>query len=166
MTLIETSQLGLLVLLAIAAGSDLALRRIPNWAAVAIALLGVAVQLDRGGPSAAAGSAVVACAFGAVLVVSWRLGFVGGGDVKLATAVSFWMYPDRTREFFLASALAGLVVALPHYGSALRRVSHAGPLAGGPAAAGLAVARAAAMDRRVPFGVAIALGGAFAVLWR
>jgi prepilin peptidase CpaA len=40
------------------------------------------------------------------------LGFVGGGDVKLVTAISLWLGPSLLFEFLLYMSLAGGILAL------------------------------------------------------
>lgn len=162
-----SSDLGLLVLLlpllAIAAASDLAMRRVPNWLVVAIAGAGVAHQLGHAGVRAAALAALVALVLGAVLVVPWRLALMGAGDLKLAVSVACWLSPGRLAPFLLVAALVGGVLGIPHYVAALRRLQGAVALEG---SLSRAVARAGAGGRQVPLGIAIALGGAVATLWR
>lgn len=166
MTPSATSQLVvLLVLLAVAAGSDLAFRRIPNWVSVAIVTTGVASGLANEGPRAALSAMLVALVALAILLVPWRVGLTGGADAKLAAAVAACIPTHRLVGFTLASALAGLVVALPHYRSMSRRITCALASAD-PASAAVTVARQSTRARHVPFGVAIAFGGAWTLLWR
>ena len=45
-------------------------------------------------------------------IVVWRLGWLGGGDVKLLTALSLWAGPFHTPALLLATALNGGALAL------------------------------------------------------
>lgn len=167
MTPIATTHLVLLLaLLAVAAYADLASRRIPNWVPVAIAATGIAAQLARAGERAALAATVASLVALAVLLVPWRLRLMGGGDAKLAVALVAWVYPDRLTLFLLAAAISGVALAVPYLGGMLRRAAAARAVAGSVSGAAWAVGRQAGATREVPFGVAIALGGALAVLWR
>lgn len=96
-------------LLAAAAAHDAATRTIPNWVPAVLAVLGIALQVLEGQllPGLVAASLVFA---GCVLV--WRLGWLGGGDAKLAPAVALVLPPAQVAVFVLATALAGGVLAL------------------------------------------------------
>jgi Flp pilus assembly protein protease CpaA len=78
--------IGLMALLGIAALSDLRHRRIPNEIPASAALLWL-VALALG----AAGSPLAGLATGLGLlaagILAWRLGWLGGGDVKLIAAL-------------------------------------------------------------------------------
>ncbi len=43
---------------------------------------------------------------------AFAAGFMGGGDVKLMTAVALWAGPDKVLPFLLFMSLAGLALAL------------------------------------------------------
>ncbi len=50
----------------------------------------------------------------AVLGISWamfEMGWLGGGDAKLATAASLWLGAEATLVFILATALVGSILA-------------------------------------------------------
>jgi prepilin peptidase CpaA len=94
---------------------DIAKRRIPNFLTAAIALMGLTAQLvDRGGWSALSGvgAAVVSVA---LLYRPWTAGGIGGGDVKMAAAVAIWVGLEGMIRYALAVAAAGGVVALIMY---------------------------------------------------
>jgi prepilin peptidase CpaA len=155
-------------LLALAALADIATRTIPDGIAIAVALLGMAARL-LAGPSALAISAAMALVLFGLLVVLHARGMMGGGDVKLAAATCLGLSWQSVHPFIFVTAMAGGVLALLHLAGrwALRGVTH-------PTAA----PRGASLPRRVfsaerwriarhgslPYGVAIACGGIWALL--
>lgn len=139
-------------LLAVGAGFDMAKRIIPD--SVSLGLLGCAA-LGLAQEGAALESLAVALAVFAGGAAFFAMGWMGGGDVKLAAATSLTVGAGATPIFLLWTSLAGLVVALVTFAA---QFGAACP-ANGPRAA-LAQARAA----RLPYGVAIAAGG-IAALW-
>lgn len=131
---------GLLALLAIAllgaAVSDLRHRRIANRLNAAIALLAPVWWLASGiAPAAMLWQ--MALALGCVLVLGgmFALGLLGGGDVKLLSALALWIRPAWFAQVLAVMALAGGVLALICLASRARR------------------------QTGVPYGVAIAIGG-------
>jgi prepilin peptidase CpaA len=148
-------------LLGLAAWHDVLARTIPNWIAALLAVIGIASLI----PSHAAFARLLAaaCLFG-VVVVCWRLGWIGGGDAKLLGAIGLVLPPDRLMAAVMAIALAGAVLALP-YLACRGRIARPAPLR----PVGL-VARAWRAERfrlrrggPLPYGVAIAVGAAFAL---
>ncbi|WP_105132431.1 A24 family peptidase [Burkholderia sp. BE12] len=130
---------------------DMRTRRLSNRTVLAFAMLYfVAAALAREGLAQLAGHVATAVAMLLLFGGLRHAGWIGGGDVKLAAAVFLW---------------AGPAFALP----VLTIVGASG------AACGLAVLAAVAWQRRriaparaiemrgVPYGVALALGGALAV---
>ena len=132
---------GLAIALLVAAFTDIRRRQITNWLNAAIALAaplywwasgldlwpGVALQL---------GVALAVFAVGAGL---FAIRAMGGGDVKLLTALALWVPPVAFMQLVLVMALAGgaLTVGMGVWHVARRR-----------------------KDRlAVPYGVAIAFGG-------
>jgi prepilin peptidase CpaA len=109
---------GLLVALAIAlvfaAATDIRRRQIDNWLNAAIAL-GAPVFWWTSGhalwPDIALqlGVALVAFAFLAGL---FALGMMGGGDVKLLTALALWIAPTPFMQLLIIMALAGGVLTV------------------------------------------------------
>ena len=98
------------------------------WFAVALPLWpGVAIQL-------AAGAGVFT-----LMAFAFYAGMMGGGDVKLAAALSLWFSPTSVLKFLVLTSLAGGVVTV----------------------AALAWHRAKRRKGRpqIPYGVAIAFGG-------
>jgi prepilin peptidase CpaA len=157
-----------IALLIIAALADVATRTIPDTIAAAVGLLGIGARLLTG-PWAVAASAAAALALLVVLVVLHARGLMGGGDVKLAAAICLGLSLQSAQRFVVVTAMAGGVLALMHLVArwALRDAQPAAP-----------APRGASLPRRVlsaerwriarhgslPYGVAIACGGIWAVL--
>jgi prepilin peptidase CpaA len=154
-------------LLGFAAWRDLATRTIPDGVSLALAAIGLAVRSFQG-LEAVAASLLTAFLLGAALFALHSRGLLGGGDVKLATALAVGLAPFDTWNLVVATALAGgllglLYLALPHIL---------------PAKPALLAGRAAALPRRfvtielwrirrrgpLPYGVAIAAGGTLVLL--
>ncbi len=104
-----TSFLGFLV---IAALSDVADLRIPNRLTLAMAMGGLpAVWLLGAGASALPSAALTGAATLAVTWAMFELGWLGGGDAKLAAAASLWLGPEAMLVFVLATAVFGALLA-------------------------------------------------------
>ena len=98
------------------------------WASVALAPWpGIAVQLATGG------------AVFLVLAGAFYAGMMGGGDVKLAAALSLWFSPASTVKFLVLMSIAGGVLTLVVLAWHRSRKREGRP--------------------EVPYGVAIAFGG-------
>ena len=98
------------------------------WASVALAPWpGIAVQLATGG-----------IVF-ALLAGAFYAGMMGGGDVKLAAALSLWFSPASTVKFLVLMSIAGGVLTLVVLAWHRSRKREGRP--------------------EVPYGVAIAFGG-------
>jgi prepilin peptidase CpaA len=157
--LADASALLALGALAAAALSDVARRRIPNRIIAVVALAGVARQLLAGAPVAA-----LAAAGGVLLVATlfWLRGVLGGGDVKLLAASALLVPAGLVPLLLLATALAGGVLAALNLG--LR--GRVGVPARAPGAWRRVLRCEAWRIRRgapMPYGVAIAVGAAFAL---
>ncbi len=108
-------------LLTIAALSDLATLRIPNWISIAI-VAGFALaaplaglSLARIGLHAGIGSAMLMVGF-----FIFARGWAGAGDIKLLVATVFWMGPTFALDYVsfaavLGGVLAVLVLALQYF---------------------------------------------------
>lgn len=98
-------------LLLVAAVRDVAVREIPNWIAFGLVLAAMPLRLASG--DLLVGLAVALIVF-LGLVVVWRLGALGGGDVKLWAAASLLIAPAIATQmaFFLDVVLAGGALAL------------------------------------------------------
>jgi prepilin peptidase CpaA len=106
------SVLALLIILCLvgAAWRDLAVRRIPNALACAVAVAGICLRAFDG-LAALGGSLAAAAALFAALFVLFARGWLGGGDVKLATAVALGLPPAAVWTFVVLTALAGGVLS-------------------------------------------------------
>lgn len=154
---------GVLLLLA-AAVSDVVRRIIPDWVSLALAGLGLLAGLLRG-PHALLGSAAAALLLFATLALLHRRGVLGGGDVKLASAVALVLPLGAFSDFVEATAIAGGVLGLLHL--ALRPFApRLAPVRGASFARRVLAAECWRLRRRgsIPYGVAIACGGAFMLL--
>ena len=132
----------LALLLVTAAVLDLRSRKIPNWLSIAVAVMATFFWLANGiafypDVLERVGSAYL------IFVLFFGMfcaGGMGGGDVKLGTALALWFAPHVTFIFILITSLVGALVSL---GAWIHHhfVKHA---------EGKTV---------VPYGVAIAFGG-------
>ncbi len=145
----------LIGLLCWAAFSDFLKFIIPNQVCVAIAALyplyiwAAVPDVDWAG-GIACGTIVFALGF-----VFFALRLTGGGDVKLLSAVSIWAGPTLVLPFLAVTAFAGGVVSLATLIRVLPgRLRPAGRI-------GFSMRETPAMRERVPYGVAIAVGGVY-----
>lgn len=88
---------------------------------------------------------VAAGVFG-LLALAFRIGMMGGGDVKLAAAVALWFSPGETLRFLVVMSIAGGLVTL------FAMIAHKTAKKEG--------------HPKVPYGVAIAIGGLWNVAQR
>ncbi len=168
------------ILLAAAAWRDIAARVIPDEICAALALLGVLVRASEG-LSALAVTLVAALVLFLALLPLAMYGLMGGGDLKLATAVALGLPPVGAYQLMVATALAGGVLALIYMllarflrpsvaagRNALPVVPPASPRRSGMSLLRRVLAAEAWRLRRrgpLPYGVAIAAGGVL-VLFR
>jgi len=97
---------------AIAVATDVSTRRIPNVLTAALALSALVYHAWSGGWKALAASAAVLVVVMGIGLVVFSLGWLGGGDVKLAAgAAAAFGYPDAV-GFLLFTSIGGGVVAL------------------------------------------------------
>lgn len=152
--ILKAAACAVLVVLAV---FDLRLRRLPNAAVNTFAIL---YFVNAAVTGAAFSSWGIHLAFGGasfvVAALMFRLGLLGGGDVKLAAAIFLWAGPESWPVLVVVS-LCGLLVsvAMLVVGGMLRIRALAG------ASTWLSWLAPA---RGVPYGVALALGGVVAVL--
>jgi prepilin peptidase CpaA len=102
-----------LALMAYAAASDLLTMKIPNWLSLAVVGAFAVFAVAGGLPWDALPMHVAA----AVLVLSvcfalFALGWLGGGDAKLAAATALWLGFPSLLDYLLVAALAGGVLTL------------------------------------------------------
>lgn len=146
------------VLMIAAALSDLIAMRIPNWLALAVAALFVPMAAMAGMPLADAGLHLLAAlAVLAVAFALFALGWMGGGDAKLAAATALWFgFPLLLPYLIYAALLGGGVTLLVII---WRRI----PM---PAAAtGIGwVGRLYDRKAGIPYGIALAVAGVMVYL--
>lgn len=102
------------VLIALAIGAswfDVRERRIPNALTVTAFLLALVLRVPGGLESTAAGVTGAAICFG-LAVVLFLMGGLGGGDVKMLTAIGALLGPSRLGTALLVMALVGGVMAI------------------------------------------------------
>lgn len=145
------------VLLALAAGWDLASFTIPNWLQAALIAAFAVFVFATGLSPAMIGSHLLAGFLGLLAGFAlFALGYIGGGDAKLFACVLLWLGLHDIMPYALAASLFGGVLTLSLL--TLRRV----PL---PAAAARQAWILRLHDPKggVPYGVALA-AGAFVIL--
>lgn len=141
-----------------AAGRDLGWRLIDHRLVISLLLLWAGhVVLSGWGWDAILAHLGVGCIAILVTVAFYALGWMGGGDVKLASAVFVWAGPDNGPGVLVLVTLAGAVLAI--LGLVARGCLRLPLPAWGKCALGLF-----STDRGVPYGVALAFGGALAAL--
>ncbi|MCF8467487.1 MAG: prepilin peptidase [Sneathiella sp.] len=148
-----------ILLLWVAACTDLTGRIIRNWISIGIFLLFVPYASFSNQMTDLPGHLIWALAVFAVFFAGFALGKVGGGDVKLATVTMLWAGPDMGLQFLLVMAVSGGVLALTLVLPAaqvirewtLVQLARHIPIPTGAA------------RQSVPYGVAIAIGGTVAL---
>lgn len=150
----------LVVLVTVAAFTDLRVGRIPNWLTYPAWVFGVAFAAAAGGwPELSRSLMGFAVGF-APFFVLYLLGGMGGGDVKLTAAVGAIMgYPFILNAMITSILVGGLVALLIVIweGKLWSAVKFLGATVGRVFVPGLAREPLAARQN-VPFGVAICLG--------
>jgi prepilin peptidase CpaA len=153
-------------LLIFAALVDIATRTIPDGVVIAVAVLGICARLLSGLPGLM-GSLLAALILFASLVFLNARGMMGGGDVKLAAAAALGLPVESLYRFIIVTAMAGGIVALVHLFLRLMiREPPRPPHRGASliwrvlAVEGWRIARRGSL----PYGVAIACGGIWAVM--
>ena len=144
---------------------DVATRTISNEICLALALLGIVAQLAS--PMQVAESLISAAILFVLLLIVYSRGWMGGGDVKLLTALAVGLPLTGLIQLLTVTALAGGVLAVVHL--MMRQLPNP-RLA--PAGSSL-VRRVYAVERwrhlrhaPLPYGVAIACGGIWTVFSR
>ena len=99
-------------LLAWAAVSDCASRRIPNWLTYTL-IAGGLVHSQTAGAAVGLAGALFGMLVGFVLTFAFfAVGAMGGGDVKLLTGVGAWLGPWGVLLVFVVESLVGMVQAV------------------------------------------------------
>lgn len=135
-----------------AAVNDLRERRIPNWVSLALLALYAALAIAEPEKMLIWQSLLTGLAVFAVLFGLFHFGYMGGGDVKLWSVAAVLMGPHYVVPMLLLTTLTGLAIALPYYLSRLvMRVRLLTLWDWIPAWS--------VKHEKLPYGVAIALGG-------
>ncbi|WP_254366934.1 prepilin peptidase [Paraburkholderia sp. NMBU_R16] len=146
------------LVLAVLALSDLRRRRLPNvWVSAFAALYLLEAALNGSAlPEIAAHAALGAFSLG-LAAVFFRLGWLGGGDVKFGAAVLLWCGPAYALALLVIVSVSGALLGLSMLALAFA-LRH-------PACSGVARRTTClSASRGVPYGLPLALGGAIAVL--
>jgi prepilin peptidase CpaA len=148
--------------------TDIRSRRLPNVLVGAFAVSGLAFSAIVTETWAAVGWAVVGMALGfGIWVVSYALGQLGMGDVKLAAAAGAWLGVGGILRASLVAMVVGGVLAVfllareRRVGDALRRIGltvSTGSLTVLKPGADNAAVTVARRGRPMPYGVALAIG--------
>lgn len=131
----------LALILVVAAVIDVRTFTISNRLNIAVALLALPFWWSVGLPIWPGVAIQIAAAAGVfiLLAIAFFAGMMGGGDVKLAAALALWFSPAATLRFLVFMSIAGGVLTL------VVLVAHK--------------VRSKEGRPKVPYGVAIAIGG-------
>lgn len=102
----------LVVLVLAAAVTDLRERRIPNWLTFPGLALALGMHSILGGTRGLLWSLLGATVAGCIYFAPYLLGWMGGGDLKLMTALGAVLGPQDWLQLFFWTALCGGVLAL------------------------------------------------------
>jgi prepilin peptidase CpaA len=94
-----------------AAIADLTTFTIPNWVSGILVLGFCAYALVRWSDIPLTMHLVLGLTTFVICVAFWRLGWLGGGDVKFLGATALWMGPQNIVPFILVLAIAGSAFA-------------------------------------------------------
>ncbi len=169
--------IGGLVVALVGAVTDVRGARIPNWLTYSGLVAALVVRAGLGNWTALKSGAAGLFIAGGIFLVLFIVGAMGGGDMKLMAAVGAWAGSTYVVTVLIAVALAGGVLALVSMilnQVLIQTVRNTVQLICYRFASGLEphpeLNVQAPGSRRVPFGVAIAMGTLFcaanAVWWR
>ncbi len=139
--------------MAFAAATDLLTMKIPNLLSAAVTLGYFALALIAGRPLVEIGQhGLCGAVILALTFTLFNLGWIGGGDAKLAAATALWVGWSPLAEYGLSSAIAGGALTLIILAG--RRIALPPALASQTWIARLHDARTG-----IPYGIALAFGG-------
>jgi prepilin peptidase CpaA len=154
-----------LVLLLFSGLHDFAVRTVPNWVSLLLFAVGAALRLIEGGGHSLAIGLAIAFAVLLLTFVFWRLGWMGGGDVKLLTAAAIFVSPMMVPFLISGTAIAGGILSMIYLagGALVKRPHGARPMGFVRRAIRCEQWR---LSRRgpLPYAAAIAAGGWIATL--
>lgn len=102
----------LCIFLAAACGYDYQKHRIPNYLTAAMAVWGGVWRLGEGGPAGMLSCLGAALLAAAMVYPFFKIGAVGGGDVKLFGATAVCLPPDKILVFLFLSLLVAAIFSL------------------------------------------------------
>ncbi|MGE3508729.1 MAG: prepilin peptidase [Vicinamibacterales bacterium] len=108
----STVSIAVVAVASLAAASDVATRRIPNWLTLGAAAVALAYHVAVGGWVGFALAAAGWLVGTALFFPFFALGGMGAGDVKLVGALGAWLGPLGAVQVAIAAALAGGLVAV------------------------------------------------------
>lgn len=157
-------------LLFYAAISDIRALRIPNWLSLSVAglfcLYLVSLYLEGPGPGNLRlyGSFICAAILFLIGMVLFAARQMGGGDVKLISAVALWAGPALVAQFIFVMSLCGGLMAFFFWLRSRRERNSSECFEKTDSEKATQYLRSH-YTAEIPYGVAIALGGFF-VLWQ
>ncbi|RZN08854.1 prepilin peptidase [Bradyrhizobium genosp. SA-3] len=152
-----------ILLLLYVATIDVATRLIRNEICLALALLGIAGQLAS--PMQLIESLIATTILFLLLFTIYQRGGIGGGDVKLLAALSIGLPLTGVIQLLTITSLAGGVLALVHLLMRLLPYPKLAPFGSSLARRVYAIERWRHVRHApLPYGVAIACGGIWAIL--
>jgi prepilin peptidase CpaA len=166
----------LVVLLCVAAITDLRERRIPNWLTVLTVAGGLAQSVIWGVPVSPAQAFLGLLVGFGLMFIPFALGAMGGGDVKLLAGVGAWLGPLGALQVFALAALVAAAVALCQAlaGGKLVKLMRNSMVLASSLAAYNHVGRTdlesqgrslTAIDKPLPYAVPIGIGALIALGW-
>jgi prepilin peptidase CpaA len=152
-------------LLLTAAWNDIATRMIPDAISLWLLAIGALARLVEGNPSDLAFSVGTALVLLSLLLTLYSRGLIGGGDVKIMTALAVGLSPFDCYRFIVATAIAGGLLGIT-YLVLSRRLPPMHRVRGASLLNRVAVLENQRIRRRgpLPYGVANAAGGTFVLL--
>jgi len=154
--LIKVIFVGYVALLAVAALYDVGKFIIPNWISLALvglfvlAAVALPVPVDLVNQLGGMAAILLGC------LVLYRFRILGGGDLKLATAVGLWIGFAALPQFLIVTAAAGGAFAL---GLIVLRRLLTGVLLVQASTRNVTLPRLLLPGEQIPYGMAIAVGG-------
>lgn len=91
------------------AACDVASYRIPNVVSYGLVALFALYAIASWGSDASAMHVAIGLLVFVICVIFWRLGWLGGGDVKFVSAIALWMGPSNILLFLILLTIASAI---------------------------------------------------------